>query len=63
MDAMDDPFPGVSWENALAALYEKFGNKQVRVPSSDGTTVVDVALANGNIFTAVLTWQQAKYLV
>jgi hypothetical protein len=58
-----DPFKGVAFEKAMAKLIERFGAKNVQLLPADGSVVIDMPIEGQSLmFTAALTWQEAKYL-
>jgi hypothetical protein len=59
---MNDPYPGVEFNEALAKLRERFGESHVRVPAINLDVFIDMPLEAGGTFHAGLRWQQAKYL-
>lgn len=59
---MDDRYPGVLFNTALEALYDRFGSAAIRYLPSNGNVFIEMPLVDGGTFHVGLTWQQGKYL-
>jgi hypothetical protein len=59
---MDDPYPGVPFENALRTLYSRFGANAVDYTPPNGNVFIQMPLEKGGIFHGGFRWQEAKYL-